>query len=166
MSDYFHEYPNFMRVLYNTSHLTESQLSFTCMNSWHILITLPFFLLYQKKAKYSIRRSYVESTVIILNNFTHTSTLLWLQLIAVTFHDNYYNFYRPFVRIGTITNSFHWSDNSLYQMEWISLWITDSTDLPPTSFRFARIWSLTGDFCTFNLKTTGTRYWRFSCLCF
>jgi hypothetical protein len=52
----------------------------------------------------------------------------------------------PFLWIGTIIDSFHWSGNSsLFQTELMSLWISDSNISPPAWISSTGIWSLLGD---------------------
>jgi hypothetical protein len=76
----------------------------------------------------------------------------------------------PFLWIDTIIGFFHWSGNSsLFQIKLISLWIAVMFRLLLERFR----WNLntTWWFMLFQLyninvspKTTGTRYWWFSCM--
>ena len=56
--------------------------------------------------------------------------------------------YSPFVQIGTSIDSFLSSRNiSLFQLELISLWISERIVLPPALISCPGIWLILGDLC-------------------
>ena len=66
-------------------------------------------------------------------------------------HCNYCNFLSHLLKIGVMIDSFHSAGNcSLFQIELISLRISERIVLLPTVITSAGIWSVPGDLCLFS----------------